>query len=281
MLKTPTPELMRIAKARASRVDVGATASWSYQGDGPTIVLIHGFRGDHHGLSAIAGALDGYQVLIPDLPGYGKSEELADEHNLDNYAAWLVDYAEALGTEVIVAGHSFGSLVVAAAHAKGLSTKATVLINPITTRASSSVAGKLAALFYRFGRFGWLGSYLLKSALVVRIMSVSMATTGNWALRGFIHDQHLRYFSSYASDRVALEGFEAANSGNVLNFTDSLPKNLLLIAGEKDLIAPLSGQLALQKLTGARLETLPVGHLTHYETPSEVATLIRSFLGEL
>jgi pimeloyl-ACP methyl ester carboxylesterase len=269
-----------MAKARASRVDVGATASWSYQGDGPTILLIHGFRGDHHGLSAIAGALDGYQVLIPDLPGYGKSAEFADEHNLDNYAAWLVDYAEAIGTDVIVAGHSFGSLVVAAAHAKGLKSKATVLINPITTAASTSVAGKLAALYYRLGRLGWLGSYLLRSALVVRIMSISMATTGNWALRGFIHDQHLRYFSSYVSDRVALEGFEAANSGNVLSFAGSLPDNLLLIAGEKDLIAPLSGQLALQKVTGGRLETLPVGHLTHYETPSEVATLIKDFLGE-
>ena len=118
-----------MAKARASRVDVGATASWSYQGDGPTILLIHGFRGDHHGLSAIAGALVGYQALIPDLPGYGKSAEFADEHNLDNYAAWLVDYVKALGTDVIVAGHSFGSLVVAAAHA------------PLTTVSLPHIAG--------------------------------------------------------------------------------------------------------------------------------------------
>lgn len=281
MLKTPTPELMRIAQSRAIREDVGTTASWTYQGQGPTIVLVHGFRGDHHGLSAIAGALEGYRVLIPDLPGYGKSPELNAEHNLENYAAWLIDYVKAIGSEVVVAGHSFGSLIVAQAHASGLKTKATVLINPISTTASASATGKLAGLYYRLGRFGWLGSYLLKSALVVRLMSVSMATTKNWSLRGFIHEQHLRYFSNYQSDRVALEGFAAANNSNVLSFAPALPANLLLIAGEKDLIAPLPGQFALQKATGARLETLSVGHLTHYETPAEVAALIRDFLGGL
>lgn len=272
---------MRIAKARASRVDVGTTASWTHGGEGAKIVLIHGFRGDHHGLSAIAGALEDFQVLIPDLPGYGKTPEFPFEHNLENYANWLIDYVKALGPDVVVAGHSFGSLVVAAAHAAGLETKATVLINPISTTASSSIAGKLAAGFYRLGRAGWLGSYLLRSSLVVRLMSISMATTKNWSLRSFIHNQHLTHFSNYASDRVALEGFEAANRGNVLGFAKSLPENLLLIAGEKDIIAPLSGQLALQKATGARLEKLSVGHLTHYETPSEVAKLIKDFVSEL
>lgn len=272
---------MRRAKARATRSDVGATASWSYSGQGPTIVLVHGFRGDHHGLSAIAGALADYRVLIPDLPGYGKSAELKGEHNLKNYAEWLIDYVGPLGPEVVVAGHSFGSLVVAQAHALGLKTKATVLINPITTTASASLSGKLAGLYYKLGEMGWLGSYLLRSAFVVRLMSVSMTTAKSWSLRSFIHNQHLSYFSNYASDRVALEGFQAANSSNVLEFSESLPTNLLLIAGERDLIAPLPGQIALQKATGAKLETLSVGHLTHYETPSEVADLISDFLGEL
>lgn len=270
-----------MAKARASRADVGTTASWTYAGEQTKIVLVHGFRGDHHGLSAIAGALEGFQVLIPDLPGYGKTPELSGEHSLENYANWLIGYVKALGEDVLVAGHSFGSLVVAAAHSAGLETKGTVLINPISTTASASIAGKLAAGFYKFGRAGWLGSYLLRSSLVVRLMSVSMATTKDWSLRGFIHNQHLTYFSNYTSDRVALEGFEAANRGNVLDFAESLPAQLLLIAGERDIIAPISGQLALQKATGARLETLPVGHLTHYEAPTEVASLIRAFVSEL
>ena len=281
MSKTPTPELMALAQSRAQRSDVGTTATWHYPGEGPTIVLVHGFRGDHHGLSAIAGALDDFNVVIPDLPGYGRSLVFAGKHDLETYALWLIDFVAKLGGKPYVLGHSFGSLIVAKAHELGLESAATVLLNPITTTASETFAGKLAAGFYQVGKLGRLGSHLLRSALVVRVMSVGMATTRDLGLRSFIHNQHLTYFSNYLEDRVAHEGFSAANSANVLNYAQRLPKRLLVIAGEKDIIAPLPGQLTLQRLTAARLETLPVGHLTHYEAPNEVALFTREFIASL
>ena len=267
-----------MAQSRAHRSDVGSTATWHYPGDGPTVVLVHGFRGDHHGLSAIAGALGDLNVVIPDLPGYGRTPMLKGIHDLDGYAKWLKDFLSELGGNPFVLGHSFGSLVLARAHSLGLRTPGTILLNPITTTASNTLAGKLAGAFYALGKLGRFGSHLLRSAAVVRAMSVGMATTGDFKLRAFIHDQHLTYFSNYLEDRVAHEGFEAANSSNVLADAASLPKKLLVIAGEKDFIAPLAGQLKLQKATGARLETLPVGHLTHYESPNEVAALTREFV---
>lgn len=281
MSKTSTPELMGLAQSRAERRDVGTTATWRYKSDGPTIVLVHGFRGDHHGLSAIAGALHDFNVVTPDLPGYGRSEVFTGEHDLEAYARWLIEFVDELGGMPFVLGHSFGSLVVAKAHELGLQTPGTILLNPITTTALETPAGKLAAGFYKLGTLGRFGSYLLRSALVVRGMSVGIATTRDLKLRGFIHNQHLTYFSNYLEDRVAQEGFRAANSSNVLNHAQSLPKHLLVIAGEKDIIAPLAGQLKLQKATAARLETLPVGHLTHYEAPNEVALLTREFIHSL
>lgn len=281
MSKTPTPELMAMAQSRANRSDVGTTATWHYKGVGPTIVFVHGFRGDHHGLSAIAGALDDFNVVVPDLPGYGRSPVFAGEHNLESYARWLIDFVAELGGNPYILGHSFGSLIVAKAHELGLKAPATVLLNPITTTASDTFAGKVAAGFYKVGKLGRAGSHLLRSALVVRGMSIGMATTKDFGLQSFIHNQHLTYFSNYLEDRVAQEGFRAANSSNVLNHAQTLPKQLLVIAGEKDIIAPLAGQLKLQRATSARLETLPVGHLTHYEAPNEVALLTREFLASL
>ncbi|HEU5187952.1 MAG TPA: alpha/beta fold hydrolase, partial [Candidatus Saccharimonadales bacterium] len=38
-----------------------------------TIVMIHGFRGTHHGLQNIIDRLDDYKIIIPDLPGFGAS----------------------------------------------------------------------------------------------------------------------------------------------------------------------------------------------------------------
>lgn len=272
---------MGLAQTRAHRSDVGTTATWHYQGPGPTIVLVHGFRGDHNGLSAIAGALHDFNVVIPDLPGYGRSPVFTGKHDLEAYASWLIEFVAELGGSPFVLGHSFGSLVVAKAHELGLRAPATVMLNPITTTASETFAGKVAAGFYAAGKLGRAGSHLLRSALIVRGMSIGMATTKDFGLRGFIHNQHLTYFSNYLEDRVAHEGFRAANSSNVLNHAKALPKKLLVIAGEKDIIAPLAGQLKLQRATSARLETLPVGHLTHYEAPNEVAQLTREFIASL
>ncbi|MEY4990714.1 MAG: hypothetical protein RIS08_940 [Actinomycetota bacterium] len=243
------------------------------------MILIHGFRGDHNGLSAIAGALAEHHVVIPDLPGYGKSPVLAGEHNLENYAHWLTEFVTNF-EDPIVLGHSFGSLVVSKSWGLGMK-QPTVLLNPISTTQGDSVGGKLASLYYRLGSIGALGSALLRSTMVVRAMSMVMATSWDLKLRSFIHDQHHRYFSNYRSDAVALEGFKAASSGNVLDYVDQAPQHLLLIAGAKDSIAPLTGQLELQRRTGAELRTLDCGHLTHYETPFEVGLIVAEFAKEI
>jgi pimeloyl-ACP methyl ester carboxylesterase len=277
VLKTSTQELFARAEKRGYRKDVGATACWFYPAQGQRIVLVHGFRGDHHGLSGIGAALEDFEVVIPDLPGYGKTVEFDSEHNLDTYGLWLKELLVELGNPVVV-GHSFGSLVVANALAQGAEPAKVVLLNPISAKASEQVGGQLAAGYYALGRAGRFGSYLLRSALMVRGMSMLLATTRSLRLRRFIHSQHLSYFSSYRSDRVVLEGFRAANSGSVLDYSASLPPQTLIIAGSKDLVAPLSSQLRLVEATGIPFRTVEVGHLTHYEAPLEAAELIKEFV---
>lgn len=279
VLKSSAPELFKLAASRAERFDVLNTATWHYRGEGRTIILVHGFRGDHHGLSAIAGALEGHHVVIPDLPGYGKSAAFNGRHDLASYGDWFARFASEFDKPVVL-GHSFGSLVVAKSWEYGMK-QPTVLLNPISTTQGDSPAGKLAELYYKIGSKGLLGSALLRSTPIVRGMSIAMATTWDLKLRAFIHDQHHRYFSNYTEDRVVLEGYQAASSGNVMNYVANKPEKLLLIAGAKDMIAPLKGQLELQRETQAELRTLECGHLTHYETPFEVGIMVRDFVREI
>lgn len=287
VLKLPAPALAKLAAERGSRKDIGDTALWHYasQDSRGTLLFIHGFRGDHHGLSATAAALVDYEVLIPDLPGYGKSPELA-HHDLESYGKWLRELVAELGPDTVVLGHSFGSLVVSKAVSQGLKAKAIILQNPITTRSSEQqdLANKVARGFYALAiSLGSLGSAFLRSWLVVRVMSVAMATTRARRLRSWIHGQHHRHFSTYRSDRVAHEGFAAASESCVLDYAEAFTIPTLLIAGERDQIAPLANQLKLQKLIpGSKLEVMAgVGHLTHYEAAAEVAVAIDDFLGEL
>jgi pimeloyl-ACP methyl ester carboxylesterase len=111
-------------------------------------------------------------------------------------------------------------------------------------------------------------------------MSVLLTKTANLSTRSFIHEQHARHFSSYRIPRVAIEGFRAASTGSVLDFKDQLHKELLLIAGERDVVAPLENtQKLAAAVSNSQLEVIPkVGHLTHYETPDQVAALIEGFV---
>ena len=279
VLKSSPQSLFRLAELRLKRRDVGSTATWHLGDGGPRVLLIHGFRGDHHGLLGVAGALPQVRFTIPDLPGFGKTRALDSEHNLETYGSWLVDFVKASGDYDLILGHSFGSLVVASGFGKGLAVEKVALQNPITTRASEagSRANKLADRYYELGSRD--GSNLLTSQLVVRGMSVALAKTKNLGVRRFIHKQHSSYFSVFESNRVVAEGYQAASRGNVLDFADHLPAKLLVIAGDRDVVAPMDGQLELARVTGADLRVLKgVGHLTHYERPSEVATCLSEYL---
>ena len=290
MTSAPASPVPQAAPPLSSQVTVlGArTHLWEY-GDpsGPPLLLVHGFRGDHHGLELIAQRLPGFRVIVPDLPGFGISEAFpAHQHDLAGYAAWLNALVAKLGLgRFFVLGHSFGSLVVSAAISSGLSPERTVLINPI---AAPALAGpkrlmtKLAVLYYRAGAAlpGALGSALLASPLIVRVMSETMAKTREPELRAWIHDQHDRYFSLFSDRRTVSDAFDASISATVRQFAPALTAPTLIIAADRDDITPLAATLALRReLADAELRIVPgVGHLIHYEAPDDAAAWITDFL---
>jgi pimeloyl-ACP methyl ester carboxylesterase len=186
----------------------------------------------------------------------------------------------------VLLGHSFGSIIAAhfvAAHPGAVSPL--ILINPIAAPALEGPKGvmtRLAVLYYKLAARlpRPLGLALLRSPLIVRVMSGTMAKTRDPDLLRFIHGQHHAYFSAFASRDSLLESFTASVSSNVAEVADRLSLPVLLIAGEKDEIAMLPDQQRLVTLLPhGELKVIPgVGHLIHYETPEPAATYIRNFL---
>lgn len=278
-----TATLFEEAAKRWVRSDQDRTAIWRMPGENQEKIylLVHGFRGDHHGLAAIAAGLEKYPVLIPDLPGYGKSESIAS-HDVEGYGLWLKNLIDTQDAEVILLGHSFGTLVCSAAIAAGAKVEKLILVAPISTKSltQKDLANKLARWFYRVTqKLGSLGEALQRSTLVVQAMSTVMATSKQSKLRRFIHSQHHKYFSNFESDKVIQEGFWSAANSSVLDFAKKLNLPTLVIAGEVDPIAQLAGQVELSKeLSNCRLEVISgVGHLLHYEAPIQVAAFAEEF----
>lgn len=282
--------LRRVPVREHSTTVLGTTTAWWEYGDPDartTIVLVHGFRGDHHGLEPVVAHLEGYRLVAPDLPGFGESESLTATHDIAGYSAWLRAFVDAVvpGGQAIILGHSFGSIVSSAAVADGLPTPALILVNPIAAPALAGPRGVLTrlAVFYYWAAAALperIGFAVLRSRIVVRIMSEAMAKTRERGLRTWIHAQHQMYFSRFASRRVVLEAFRASVSNDVSMVADRVVVPTLLIAAERDDITPVAAQHRLQQLfADARLEVIPsVGHLIHYEVPEAAAGYIDDFL---
>lgn len=253
----------------------------------PTLIMIHGFRGTHHGLLLIAKYLKGLNIIVPDLPGFGNGPKLTT-HDLDSYVEWLHSFIEkqGLSSAPVLMGHSFGSIICAAYAKKYPKTiQKLVLVNPIGAPAlegPNKVMTKLAVFYYTVGTKlpAKPANAWLSSKAIVRVMSVTMAKTRDKGLRTFIHHQHDRYFSRFHSPQSVLEGFTTSISHNVGDFAKDIPVKTLLIAGSLDDITPLSAQYNLvKKFPHAYLKVInDVGHLTHYETPERVALFIQAFI---
>lgn len=268
----------------------GTTAYWTYgdAADPITIVAVHGFRGEHHGLEPVVAHLPGIRVISPDLPGFGETPPLPGRtHDLDAYAAWLRTFVESVAPGAIVLGHSFGSIVASAAVAGGLATPRLILVNPIGAPALEGPRGvltRLAVFYYLAGARlpRALGDALLRNGVIVRVMSNAMAKTRDPHLRRFVHEQHDAYFSRFADRDVLHDAFVTSVSHDVREFAPRIVQPTLLIAAEKDDITPIEAERHLATLfPDAELVEIPdVGHLIHYETPAAAASAIRGFLDD-
>lgn len=270
------------------------TRAWQWgEPEGPTLVLVHGFRGDHHGLADIArvlaGRVGGLRTIVPDLPGFGETPAVPGRtHDLALYGEWLRTFiAQVAPGGHAILGHSFGSLVVANALAQGLDPRTVTLINPIAAPALDGPQAILTQLAIGYYRAADLlperpARALLGHPAIVRLMSEVMAKTGDRDLRRWIHAQHDRYFSRFSDTSTLLDAFRASVSHTVADYSASMTQPTLLIAGDRDDITPLTAQLSLHhRTTRSRLRILPgTGHLVHYEAVDDAVAEIAQFLYE-
>jgi pimeloyl-ACP methyl ester carboxylesterase len=86
------------------------------QGEGPLVVLCHGFPESwyswRHQLAALAAA--GFHAVAPDMRGYGQTDRPAeiDQYTLFHLVGDIVGLLDALGAkQAVIAGHDFGARV--------------------------------------------------------------------------------------------------------------------------------------------------------------------------
>jgi pimeloyl-ACP methyl ester carboxylesterase len=97
------------------RVDAdGASIEYETTGDGPSVILLHGFPDSgrlwSHQVPALVRA--GFRVIVPDMRGYGRSDKPAEvaAYRMDHLVGDVLAVLDAAGTErAHVVGHDWGA----------------------------------------------------------------------------------------------------------------------------------------------------------------------------
>lgn len=86
---------------------------WRSWGAGPTLLLLHGGHGSWmHWLRNISGLSGRYRLLVPDMPGYGDSDEAPEPANPERVATIVADGLDRLSADpVALVGFSFGGVI--------------------------------------------------------------------------------------------------------------------------------------------------------------------------
>lgn len=255
----------------------GHTIAYRELGDGPPLVLLHGWPLDsREWRRQLDGLSDEFRVVAWDAPGAGRSSDPPETARLADWAAWLAEFIEALGlAPAHVAGLSFGG---------GLALE--------LFRQHREV---VRSLILMSAYAGWGGS--LPHEEVQRRLELTRRNTelppAQWVpawistlLPEGASPELAEELETMATDlhptatRTALEGFAEADLSGTLAEVD-VPT--LLLYGEVDVRAGREVWDPIhQGIPGSKLVVIPdVGHMVDMQAPERCNAEIRAFVRQV
>ncbi|MBK8284201.1 MAG: alpha/beta hydrolase [Ahniella sp.] len=249
---------------------------WVYAegGKGEPVVLVHGLAGSKENWYPTARYLDGYHLYVPDLSGFGESENSPDgDYRVSTQVARLHAYVEALGLERFhLAGHSMGGHIAgvyAAEHPERVRSLSLVNSagvpfprNPFQAEVEGGGNPFVTPNLARFDRFIAL-AFKHPPFAPPRVRAAYAART---APRAELWGQVLKQL--IAEDQVYF----------LQTRLPELPARTLVLWCEDDQMLDVRSVDAFRAgLREPRIEVLPdCGHMTPMEAPKEAAALLRA-----
>jgi pimeloyl-ACP methyl ester carboxylesterase len=251
----------------------GSPARIREMGEGPTVVLVHGYPLDGAMWSGVARALSSrFRVLKPDLPGRGETP--ADSTGtIDGYADFLGAILERLPEGAGLAGFSMGGYAaLALARRRPPNLKALALVDTRATADDEAGRGKRdeAIATVRSG-----GVAPIAETMVPKLLSADSLSNRDLVerLRRIISRQKP---ATVEGDLMAMR-----DRPDSRDFLAQIAVPTLVLVGEADVLTPPSDSQAMSAaIPGAKLVTVPgAGHLTPMERPGAVAAALGEFFG--
>lgn len=241
------------------------TTSYQLIGEGAqTLVLLHGWLHSWQAWSALIPELSNrYQLLIPDLPGFGESEIHDDVKTwlAPKYATWLNEFLTTVvpDKEISIAGHSFGGKIAAllASQQPKINLKHLVLIDSAGLPVELSGTGKIKQRI--ISAIPNVVKDLFSTAFKENVLEAFNLATDN--LHSLPHQKTILRQTIREDISGALQKIEVPTT---------------LIWGEKDLATPLEkGKEMAQLIPNSNLIIIPdASHTVPQTSPQECLKIL-------
>lgn len=238
-------------------------------GHGKPVLVLHGWGGKSNSWVDVGELMEQsrYQVIIPDLPGFGKSQEPETSWTVDDYLKFVEDFVAEMKLEKFsLIGHSFGG---------GL---AAMYVAKYPQKMEGLVLCDSAII--RKERLGWRQSCAKGMAKAKKFMIklpfsggiLPLAQKAIYKLAG-VQDYH-------AASPVMKETFKNITAIDLSDYARQIKIPALIIWGSGDKSTPVEDAFELNKIiAGSKLEIINnCGHNPHRTHTSELAGILISFL---
>jgi pimeloyl-ACP methyl ester carboxylesterase len=250
-----------------SEIDInGLRARFTTTGEGPDVVLLHGWGCDHtiwDGVQKhLAGA--GFSVTSLDFPGFGASAEPPTAWEMEDYTAWFENFVAARGiVNPVLIGHSFGGRV-------------------SLIYASRNPAGKIVLVDAAGVKPRRSPRYYIKVWSFKTLKSLAPLILGRKKAGALIERRRAKAGSA---DYNAASPVMRATLSRVVNedlrrFMPLISAPTLLVWGANDTATPLRDAKIMERLIpdSGLVVFDGAGHYSFLERPAQFAAILDSFL---
>lgn len=248
--------------------------NYKIAGEGPAVLVLHGWGGSSDSWVKVQEILaeHGYKVIVPDLPGFGKTITPPNPWGVEEYINWLANFLEGVKknyTEFrepfFLLGHSFGGQIAvkfAAEYPERL--KNLILCDSAAIRPKPGL--KKRTIF----RLARIGNAVFSPKHLIRFKD---------SARNFFYI-FLRHKDYVKADGTMKETIKKVLGEDLFSELPKVKTNTLIIWGGADKILPLKcAHILNENIKDSTLEILPkVGHSPHLEVPEKLSKIILNFL---
>jgi len=242
--------------------------NYKIAGGGEPLLILHGWAGSSGSWIDVQRILakEGFKVIVPDLPGFGKSHTPSVPWGIAEYSEFILNFLQKMGLKKVnLLGHSFGGRI-----AIKFASHYPERLKKLILCASAGIKHNLTFPQKIVLNLALIGNFLFSKKLLRRFKDVARN----------IFYMFLRKKDYTKVNGVMKETFKRVVEEDIRPELTNIGAKTLLIWGEKDKSVPLEdAYLMKENISHSILEIIPgASHTSNLESPQKLSSVISNFL---